>query len=480
MKRFICLCMALAMCAALLAGCGKFDIDNEDLTAYVKLGDIKNFTYEEVCSQYTEHREQLAETVTSFYPTTGYTLDFLVKAELVGEEDSLTEIEEWTHNTDSDYVTGYDVYRDNANAAFDYGICYKVEDVSENTTASRTVKIGEEFSFTMELDDDYENAELAGKTVKFTVNVKKAIPVVYSDSYISDKLLSFYTAVAGSKEIIEYGDTVKMDFTGTVDGEKFDGGTAEDYSIIVGEAGFIDGFEDQLVGHKNGEKFEITVTFPEDYEADESLAGKEAVFEIEIKDVYNDNDLIEDNTPFSSMWELKEAFRIESYAPFAVMDILYDRSELIAYPEKLVSTFEKIYKDQVNRQISEQIQVYAQYGMSYTKKEMREMLYPDGSDKTYVEESAKKAAYQYLIVKMLQKELGLEYTDEDYEENLQTMAEEYTSYYGVEYTAKDIEDLFGEEILRLSFIETLVSDVLAQRITGMPEIPQAEDSQTEE
>ena len=162
------------------------------------------------------------------------------------------------------------------------------------------------------------------------------------------------------------------------------------------------------------------------------------------------------------------------------MDILYDRSELIAYPEKLVSTFEKIYKDQVNRRISEQIQVYAQYGMSYTKKEMREMLYPDGSDKTYVEESAKKAAYQYLIVKMLQKELGLEYTDEDYEENLQTMAEEYTSYYGVEYTAKDIEDLFGEEILRLSFIETLVSDVLAERITGMPEIPQAEDSQTEE
>ena len=108
------------------------------------------------------------------------------------------------------------------------------------------------------------------------------------------------------------------------------------------------------------------------------------------------------------------------------------------------------------------------------------MLYPDGSDKTYIEESAKKAAYQYLIVKMLQKELGLEYTDEDYEENLQTMAEEYTSYYGVEYTAKDIEDLFGEEILRLSFIETLVSDVLAERITGMPEIPQAEDSQTEE
>ena len=478
MKKFVCFFVIFAVCAVSFAGCGKFDMDNEDLTAYVTLGDISGFTYEEICAQHEEYREQLSENITSFYPTVGYTLDFLLKAELVGENGSLTELEEWTHNTDNDYIRDYDIYRDSEYSAFDYGICYAVEDVSESATASRTVEIGEEFSFTIELADDYEDETLAGETVKFTVNVKKAIPCIYTDEQISDRLMSFYNAVASSKEVIEYGDTVRMDFTGTIDGERFDGGTAQDYSIIVGEAGFVDGFEDQLVGHKNGEEFEITVTYPEDFE-NEELAGKEAIFEIEIKDVYNDNDLIEDNTPFSTLWELKNAMRIEMYAPYGMMDIVYDRSELITYPEKLLSAFEKIFEDQVNRQVTEQIQYYAQmYGQSYSKKEMREILYPNGSDTTYIEEGAKNATYQYLVVKMVQKELGIAYTDEDYQNDLQTMADEYTAYYGEAYTARDIEKLYGEELLRLSFIETLVSDALMERISGIPEIPQVGDEES--
>ena len=167
------------------------------------------------------------------------------------------------------------------------------------------------------------------------------------------------------------------------------------------------------------------------------------------------------------------------YAPYGMMDIVYDRSELITYPEKLLSAFEKIFEDQVNRQVTEQIQYYAQmYGQSYSKKEMREILYPNGSDTTYIEEGAKNATYQYLVVKMVQKELGIAYTDEDYQNDLQTMADEYTAYYGEAYTARDIEKLYGEELLRLSFIETLVSDALMERISGMPEIPQVGDEES--
>ena len=73
MKKFICLVMALVMCAVVFTGCGKFDIENEDLTAYVKLGDITDFPYEELCERYEAYREQLSETTKSFYPTTGYT-----------------------------------------------------------------------------------------------------------------------------------------------------------------------------------------------------------------------------------------------------------------------------------------------------------------------------------------------------------------------------------------------------------------------
>ena len=80
------------------------------------------------------------------------------------------------------------------------------------------------------------------------------------------------------------GDQVVMDFVGKVDGEAFDGGSAEDYPLVLGSNSFIPGFEEQLVGVKAEEEKDCTVTFPEEYQA-EHLAGKEAVFTCTIKEV---------------------------------------------------------------------------------------------------------------------------------------------------------------------------------------------------
>ncbi|GAB5436734.1 trigger factor [Falsiruegeria mediterranea] len=80
------------------------------------------------------------------------------------------------------------------------------------------------------------------------------------------------------------GDQVVFDFVGKVDGEAFEGGSAEDYPLVLGSNSFIPGFEDQLVGVKGGEEKDVTVTFPEDYQA-EHLAGKEAVFSCNVKEV---------------------------------------------------------------------------------------------------------------------------------------------------------------------------------------------------
>jgi len=80
------------------------------------------------------------------------------------------------------------------------------------------------------------------------------------------------------------GDQVTMDFLGKVDGEAFEGGAAEDFPLVLGSGNFIPGFEEQLVGVKAGEEKSVTVTFPEQYQA-EHLAGKEAVFECTIKEV---------------------------------------------------------------------------------------------------------------------------------------------------------------------------------------------------
>lgn len=80
------------------------------------------------------------------------------------------------------------------------------------------------------------------------------------------------------------GDQIVMDFVGKVDGEAFEGGSAEDYPLVLGSNSFIPGFEEQLVGVKAGEEKEVNVSFPDDYQA-ENLAGKEAVFDCTIKDV---------------------------------------------------------------------------------------------------------------------------------------------------------------------------------------------------
>lgn len=83
---------------------------------------------------------------------------------------------------------------------------------------------------------------------------------------------------------VENGDTVNLDYSGSVDGVKFDGGTAQNQELLIGSGRFIPGFEEQLVGMTEGQTQEITVTFPKEYHAKE-LAGREAVFEVKINDI---------------------------------------------------------------------------------------------------------------------------------------------------------------------------------------------------
>ena len=98
------------------------------------------------------------------------------------------------------------------------------------------------------------------------------------DNYISNNILSNYkTTNEITNRAAENGDTVNIDFAGSIDGVAFDGGTGSDYDLTLGSGTFIDGFEDQIVGHMPGETFDVNVTFPDDYQAT-NLAGKDAVF----------------------------------------------------------------------------------------------------------------------------------------------------------------------------------------------------------
>lgn len=82
----------------------------------------------------------------------------------------------------------------------------------------------------------------------------------------------------------EKGDTVVIDYEGSIDGKKFDGGSADNYSLELGSGSFIPGFEDQLIGHNTDDDVDVKVTLPEDYHA-KDLAGKEAIFKVKVHEI---------------------------------------------------------------------------------------------------------------------------------------------------------------------------------------------------
>lgn len=121
-------------------------------------------------------------------------------------------------------------------------------------------------------------------------------------------------------KVSEKGDIVVIDFVGSVDGVEFEGGKAEDHKLELGSKTFIDNFEDQLVGHKAGDKVDVNVTFPKDYGA-KNLAGKKALFKCEIKSV-NTKIVPEINDDFAkSMGDYKN---LEEYKKDVEAQIKYE------------------------------------------------------------------------------------------------------------------------------------------------------------
>ena len=120
-----------------------------------------------------------------------------------------------------------------------------------------------------------------------------------------------YAKIETKKGASEMGDVVTIDFKGSVNGVAFDGGTAQDYDLHLGSKTFIDNFEEQLVGKKAGDKVDVNVTFPKNYNAKE-LAGKKALFECVVKEVKTrklpklDDALAKDVADFNTLKEWRE------------------------------------------------------------------------------------------------------------------------------------------------------------------------------
>ena len=139
-----------------------------------------------------------------------------------------------------------------------------------------------EFTVKVDLMPDFELADVSKlKIEKLTADVTDA-DVDEALKRLAEQSRTYSSRAEGAAS--ELDDTVVIDFVGRVDGEEFQGGKADDFSLVLGSGQFIPGFEEQLIGAKAGETRDVNVTFPADY-PEAKLAGKDAVFTVAVKDV---------------------------------------------------------------------------------------------------------------------------------------------------------------------------------------------------
>ncbi|MDI3548048.1 MAG: trigger factor [Halanaerobiales bacterium] len=230
------------------------------------------------------------------------------------------------------------------------------------------------------------------------------------------------------KEIVEDGDFVVIDFEGTIDGEIFPGGSVEEYTLEIGSGIFIPGFEEQLIGQKVGEETEVKVTFPEDYQA-ENLAGKEAIFKVNIKEIKVkkipelDDEFAKEVGEYDTLDELKEKTRerLEKFEEERVNREFEDKIIEKAAENAKVDVPEAL----INNELDMMYQNMA-YSVSLQGLKIEDYLEFMGLDEeTWREnkrETATKRAKINLVLEAIAKKEGIEVSDEEIDKRIEEMA----------------------------------------------------------
>ena len=234
----------------------------------------------------------------------------------------------------------------------------------------------------------------------------------------------------GVERAVENGDRVILDYSGSVDGEKFDGGTAEDQPLVIGSGTFIPGFEEQMVGMNVGEEKDITVTFPEEYHAPD-LAGKEAVFHVKVREVQVkelpalDDEFAKDVSEFDTLDELR-ADKRKKMEERAAENEKAARENLCIKAVCDNATVE-IPAVMIDRQVNYMLQDIA-YRLSMSGISLEDYCKFSGSDIDSMRESYKPEAENrvkmQLVIEAVGKAENVACTDEELEADVAAYAEQ--------------------------------------------------------
>lgn len=230
---------------------------------------------------------------------------------------------------------------------------------------------------------------------------------------------------------IAEGDTAVIDFEGFTDGVAFEGGKGENHSLVIGSHSFIEGFEEQLIGKNTGDEFDVNVTFPEEYHAQE-LAGKPAVFKVKVNEVKTeelpelDDEFAQDVSEFDTLAEYKESVekklveRKEAEGKRAqeneAIDIIVEASQMEIPDVMIENQTQSMMEDFANRisQSGLSVEQYMQFSGT-SVEQMLEQMKPE----------ALKRIQSTLVLEEIAKKEGIEATEEDVDAELEKMAGMY-------------------------------------------------------
>ncbi len=275
-------------------------------------------------------------------------------------------------------------------------------------------------------------------------------------------ILAQYPSVKEKEDVnymIQNGDTVNIDYVGSVDGVEFEGGSTmgQGTEVVIGVTQYIDGFLDQLIGRKKGENFDITVTFPESYPNNTDLQSKEAIFNITINGIYEEvvleltDEFVQTN--YAGQFQTAEEFRKnmeELYIKFNKVEELAvqlsEKSTVKEYPSELVDYNKKMIEDQITTEATSYQMTLQDYLAMYGFTSFDEYY---ESSKAQIEETMKMS----LIYQAIAENNNITVKEEDISKFfLENYGSEDWSTYKEQYGENYIKNIVLEESVNLFLI----------------------------
>ena len=296
----------------------------------------------------------------------------------------------------------------------------------------KSIEKGQDWTLTAEVVTKPEVKLGAYKDLEVSVEASKEVTDEEVDAKLENERKNLAELVV-KEGAAENGDTVVIDFVGSVDGVEFDGGKGENHSLELGSGQFIPGFEDQLLGAKAGDEVEVKVTFPEDYQATD-LAGKAAVFvtkvnEVKAKEVPAlDDELAKDlDDEVETLDELKAKYRKELEAAKeiayddavegAALDLAVENAEIVELPAEMV-------EDEVHRAMNEFMGNMQRQGISPEMYFQITGTTQEDLHKQY-EADADKRVKTNLVIEAVAAAEGFDATEEEIQKEINDLAAEY-------------------------------------------------------